>query len=81
MYDEQHVDTDTLAIAGYEYSAGRGGVPPLSCQLSVDAFNAGITNRNGRNGTHVSEPQEGMKSTHSGPLGRADKELAILGSR
>ena len=73
------VDIDVVATAGYEYAAGRGGIPKLGCQLAVDAFNAGISNHNIRHGTHLSRTLEGMKSTHSGPSGRADKELAILG--
>jgi len=75
----EHVDIDSTAFAGYEYAARRGGVPRLSCQLAVDAFNAGISNHNSRHGTQVPKLLEGMKSTHTGPSGRSDKELAILG--
>ena len=75
----EDVDIDSTAVAGYEYAAGRCGVPALSCQLAVDAFNAGISNHNIRHGTRVARLLEGMKSLHSGPRGRADKELAILG--
>ena len=75
----QDKDIDSWATSGYEYAAGRSSVPVLRCQLAVDAFNAGVTNHNTRHDTKVPKITEGMKSTHSGSQGRADKELAILG--
>ena len=75
----EDVDIDSTALPGYEYAEGRCGVPALSCHLAVDAFNAGISNHYIRHDTRVAKLLEGMESTHSGPRGRADKELAILG--
>lgn len=73
---------DSMARLGYQFAAGNGGVPRLADQFDIDAFNAGISNHNARNGTTVGPVLEGMKSTHiqGSSNGLADKELAIVGA-
>jgi len=80
VMDELIVDIGTLANAGYAYAAGRGGVPRLKCGLAVDAFNAGISNHNSRNGTRMPNLLEGMKLKHSGTSGRTEVATPIQGS-
>ena len=70
---------DEWAIRGYEYATGKGKVPSFPDDLSLDAFNAGISNANIRNGTQVAPIHPRSRTLSSGPSGRSDKELAILG--
>jgi|GEM_PF-3776014 len=73
---------DSVARLGYQFAAGNGGIPRLTDQLDIDAFNAGISNHNSRHGTAMGLVKEGMKSTHiqGSNNGLADKELAIVGA-
>lgn len=79
MPSASHFDVDDMAVAGYRYAAGQGGIPKLSSQLDVDAFNMGITQHNDRHGTRVARVLEGVRELrHDGFLRRADNDLAII---
>lgn len=79
MPSADHFDVDDVAVAGYVYAAGRGGIPKLQSQLDIDAFNMGIRQHNDRHGTRVAKVVEGMRERrHDGCFGRADKELALI---
>ncbi|MEJ6003773.1 hypothetical protein [Paucibacter soli] len=72
-------DIDAIAVAGFNYAAGRGGIPPLEDQLDIDAFNVGIVQYNDQHGTKVTEVFETQwESRHDVTFGRADKDLAIV---
>ena len=72
---------DTMATHGYEYAAQRGKVPKLKDQMDIDAFNAGISNFNIRNGAHIAPLLIRTRKFSDGANGRvADKELAIVGA-
>lgn len=75
-------EIDALARAGFEFSAGRGCIPPLLDQLSIDAFNAGISNYNTRYEKNVSKVLESSRTLQDGTnTGQsADKQLAIVGA-
>lgn len=79
MPSANHFDVDDLAVAGYRYAAGQGGIPNLNYQLDIDAFNMGITQHNNRHGTRVAKVLEGMRELrHDGFVGRADIDLAVI---
>lgn len=74
---------DSLAASGYQHAAGTlKNMPQLLDQLDIDAFNAGISNFNVRQGMFVPNLMEGMKIMHiqGSNNGCADKELAIVGA-
>lgn len=81
MSSDNYFAVDDLALAGYRHAAGAGGIPPLHCQLDIDAFNMGITQHNDRHGTKVAKVVEGAREVrHDVCYGRSDKELAIFGN-
>lgn len=73
---------DQIALSGYEYAEGSGLIPDLNSQFEIDCFNAGISNFNVRNNTHIPPIKEGMKTTwvQGSSNGCSDKELAIVGA-
>lgn len=79
MPSTNHFDVDDVAVSGYRYAAGQGGIPNLNSQVDIDAFNMGITQHNERHGTRVAKVHEGMREKrHDVLVGRADKDLAVI---
>lgn len=79
MPSADHFDVDAVAVAGYRYAAGQGGIPTLSSQLDIDAFNIGIMQHNERHGTRIAKVLEGMRELrHDCFVGRADIDLAVI---
>jgi hypothetical protein len=73
-------EIDGLARAGYAFSAGHGRMPNLIDQLSIDAFNAGVSNYNIRRGQKAPKVMESSRKHQDGTntAQSSDKSLAII---